>query len=131
MDSNAIHFDCCSWKLSCILRSVGKIQHPAPHSISRFIQQVGAEVERVKCLPLEKVLEKRVKLEDCHTGEVYWVRVGSTLDLIISVWQREHGAEDGGVEGKKALGNTEKTVLDLHPKRGIQEQGQESRIMMG
>ena len=81
-------------------------------------------------LPLEKVLEKRVKFERRHAGEVYWVRIGSTLYLVVSMWQREHGAEDGGVEGKKALGNTEKTVLDLHPKRGIQEQGQRSRVMM-
>ena len=88
-------------------------------------------MERVKYLPLEKVLEKRLELERRHTGEVYWVRVGSTLNLVISMWQREHGAEDGGVEGKNALGNTEKAVLDLHPKREIQEQGQESRIMMG
>ncbi len=81
-------------------------------------------------LPPEKVLKKRVKLERRYTGEEYWFRIGSTLDPFISMWQREHGAEDEGVERKKALGNTEKQVLDLHPKRGIQGHSQESRIMM-
>jgi hypothetical protein len=67
-------------------------------------------------LPPEKVLKKRVKLEHRYTGEVYWFRIGSTLDPCISRWQREHGAEDEGVERKNALWNTEKQVFDLHPR---------------
>ena len=82
-------------------------------------------------LPFEKVLKQRAKLEYRHTGEVYWVLIRPAFNLVISTWQREHGAEDEGVERKNALGNTEKPVLNLHPKRGIQGHGQESRIMMG
>jgi len=36
---------------------------------------------------------------------------------MVSTREREQGFEDGGVEGKKALGNAKKTVLDLHTKK--------------
>jgi len=75
---------------------------------------MGEESHGGPYVPFEKVLEQRFKLEHRHTGEVYWVLIRLAFDLDISTRQREHGDEDRGVEGQKALGDMEKTALDLH-----------------
>ena len=70
--------------------------------------------------PLEKVLKQRFKLEHGHTREAYRVCIGFALDdlvIMVPTREREHGFKDGGVEGKKALGNAKETVLDLHTKK--------------
>jgi len=101
--------------LSCILTPAGNTAFSRPSCVTGGSgREKGEESRGGSYVPFEKVLEQRVKLEHRHTGEVYRVLIRLAFDLVISTRQREHGAEDGGVEGQKALGDTEKTALDLH-----------------